>query len=438
MLAAAVLLLAQTPPGFRDALAFVDVKLENGDGVVAERTTVLVRDGLVEAVAPDAKVPAWYRRIEGKGLTLTPAFLDAYYALPAPPAADPELDGGRDQAEDAPYAMRAANRRGVRPELDAALLPAPPAELMLAERRAGFGLVNLVPAGLLVGGSAALAEATSAPRRDAVLARDTGRAAGFRYVAPTGAPRAYPGSLMGNIAQLRQFALDAAAPAAPGDDAGLRAYRDSRFNTFLWQADTSVDLRRAARLAAEFGKRVIPVGGGELDEAADAVPGPIIFSPNPARLPLPPAGTRAVKERDGRRDARRKALADGLKGREFALTRAGYTDRADFWKDLKSLIDAGLPRTAALKALTGGAARVIGVDGRFGLVAPGRAAYLALWDGDPLSGKAVRHLVLKGVLSTPGDERPAVASPRIPSERDLCGCGGDPAHDHSAHPDGGH
>lgn len=431
-------LFAQTGAEFKDALAFVDVKVEVGDGTRLERATVLVRDGRIERVGTDVPVPEWYRRIDGKGKTLSPAAIDAYYALPAPPVQEnPDVDGGRDQTEDAAYTMRIGNRRGVRAELDAATLPAPAPELLLAERKAGFGLLNLVPAGQLVGGSAALVEATSLPRREAVVARETGRAFGFRFTAPAGAPRAYPASLLGNIAHLRQFLSDAQSPVTPGDDPALVAVR--RKSRAFWQSDSEVEIRRAARLGAEFGWTVVPVGASELDLATDVAKGPVVLSPNPVRFPIPPAGSRAIAERDALRDERRKALATALKDRPFALTRSGYGDRSEFFADLKRLVAAGLPREKAIRAMFLGGAEVTGTADRVGTVAPGKLAYLALWDDDPLSGKPVDALVLGGRYVRPADERAPASSPRIPTEEDLCGCGGNAVHLHDLdlhHPGG--
>ena len=44
----------------------------------------------------------------------------------------------------------------------------------------------------------------------------------------------------------------------------------------------------------------------------------------------------------------------------------------------------GLPRMAALHALTDGAARLLGLQNRVGRLAPGLDADLVVWDGDPL------------------------------------------------------
>jgi len=57
----------------------------------------------------------------------------------------------------------------------------------------------------------------------------------------------------------------------------------------------------------------------------------------------------------------------------------------------------GLEREAALRALTLGAAEVLGLDDRLGSIDPGRWANLIVTDGDPLEVRtAVRHVIVRG------------------------------------------
>ena len=57
----------------------------------------------------------------------------------------------------------------------------------------------------------------------------------------------------------------------------------------------------------------------------------------------------------------------------------------------------GLEREAALRALTLGAAEILGVDDRLGSIDPGKWANLIVTDGDPLEVRtAVRHVIVRG------------------------------------------
>jgi len=60
-------------------------------------------------------------------------------------------------------------------------------------------------------------------------------------------------------------------------------------------------------------------------------------------------------------------------------------------------VACGREREAALRALTLGAAEVLGLDDRLGSIDPGRWANLIVTDGDPLEVRtAVRHVIVRG------------------------------------------
>jgi imidazolonepropionase-like amidohydrolase len=57
----------------------------------------------------------------------------------------------------------------------------------------------------------------------------------------------------------------------------------------------------------------------------------------------------------------------------------------------------GLPRSAALRALTLGAAEILGVDTEIGSITPGKSADLVITDGDPFEIRThVRHVFIRG------------------------------------------
>ena len=58
---------------------------------------------------------------------------------------------------------------------------------------------------------------------------------------------------------------------------------------------------------------------------------------------------------------------------------------ADLMKNVRALVEAGLPAEAALDALTAGGALAVGAEKHLGALAPGMDATLCLWTGDPLT-----------------------------------------------------
>ena len=107
------------------------------------------------------------------------------------------------------------------------------------------------------------------------------------------------------------------------------------------------------------------------------------------------------------------------------LWRAGLDEasRADafqevsvlLWKNLRRAIQAGLPRQAALQALTINAARIYGVDKQMGTIEPGKIADLVVMTGDFADSKSkVKYLFIDKSKFDPENEpaaRPALPVP---------------------------
>ncbi len=70
---------------------------------------------------------------------------------------------------------------------------------------------------------------------------------------------------------------------------------------------------------------------------------------------------------------------------------------SEMFFDLAELVKAGLPGGAALRAVTVVPAKFLGLEERFGALAPGRDGSFVVLDGDPLSGRArVLRVFLRG------------------------------------------
>jgi imidazolonepropionase-like amidohydrolase len=416
------------PPDAPEPVAIVGARVEIGDGRVLESATVLVQDGRIAAVGEVVDVPTYAWVIQGKGLTVYPGFIDAAANAPITvPEVDPNQDDAPNPSETAPPFMREANRRGVRPEVDAAQAYAPTPAALLAERKAGFTNLHLVPSGGILNGRSALVDLGSRARRDSVVRSEIGLGAGFRRPAGTG----YPGSLLGVTAQFRQAMLDgdwarALPPAQRPNDPALAALAEERVarKPLFFEADTENEVRRALDLGREFDLPVTPVGALE----GYRNPGALAQVPVVASLAfgleprLPGDAPEAVRQDRQAQFAQRVANLAALEkaGVRFALTGRGLRDRADFWRNLRRAVSAGLSRPRALQALTVDAARILGVDRELGTIEVGKRGNLTITRGDFLaSDVVVRYVLVGGELFRPDRDRlPGAATSRDPEEDD--------------------
>jgi imidazolonepropionase-like amidohydrolase len=96
-------------------------------------------------------------------------------------------------------------------------------------------------------------------------------------------------------------------------------------------------------------------------------------------------------------------------GVRFALVSA-YAP--DFLAGIRKAIERGLPRDAALRAVTLDAALALGVADRLGSLETGKIANVVAWSGDPLSKEGkVKMVFVDGKLYEPEDRPEASPSP---------------------------
>ena len=259
--------------------ALKDVRLAPGED--APRRTLVLREGRIrEVLDPDAVLPADLRVLDGHGLLALAAFVDACaFAACAPPRVEAQQDLPARAEADLFVDMREANRKGLAPSHRAAESLVLDEEARKRWRSSGFSHLLAAPHGELLAGASALVCTRTLPSRDAVVRAEVFETASFDCSGP-----GYPGTLMGALAQLRQFFLDARWSEALAQreregKPGPRPPFDLDFAAILpalhgaervaCEAETAADIERWLMLADEFGFQPLIVGGREAWKRAD-------------------------------------------------------------------------------------------------------------------------------------------------------------------------
>ena len=415
-------------------------------GRTIERATIVIRDGLIEAVGTDVRVPADAAAIDAKGMFVYPGLIDAggwspTAAVETAPAAGERPRATRSPAEPGPVHPLAL----VRPERRAsdALLPFEGDRRRDAEswRKLGFTALLAAPAkGIFRGTSALVLVADDLPVRDLILKDGVAQHAAFETTGGFG--EGYPTSLMGAAAAIRQTLLDAQRYATWSDRyakdpvgmprperlPAMEALRPllSKAQPVFFDAGAPEDVLLADRIAKEFSLDLVPVASGAEAELIDAMAKTGRTIVLPARVPDKPKVDDPDEALDtSLRDLRRyldapaaaKALRDA--GLTLVLSAHGLKNNADFTGNVRKMIEAGLPRDAAIEALTAAPAKLLGVDKTMGTIEPGKIANLVLADG-PLFAKdtKVRRVFVDGTeypieeKAKPTGDPNAVVDPR--------------------------
>jgi imidazolonepropionase-like amidohydrolase len=258
--------------------ALVGVRLSSEEDAPAK--TLLVADGrIVEVRDAQAELPPGWRVLEAEGLFAVPAFVDAWSTtgciLP-----EPRVEQDRPIAVDANVRidMRAANRKGIQPSFRAVDVLDLAGDGAGKHRASGFGALVSAPSGEILAGRSVLATTRDAATRDVVLHGELFQHAAFAARGP-----GYPGTLMGFMAQLRQFLLDVRhqrelfqrhEQGRPGPrpawDVELTAGRSLiEGERLVCEANLARDIERWMRLADELGLSIAISGGREAWKVAD-------------------------------------------------------------------------------------------------------------------------------------------------------------------------
>lgn len=391
--------------------ALVGVRVVTAPGEVLKSGTVVIRDGIIEAVGadvdvpPDAHVVEFERDEEQPPVTVYPGLIDPYLPLAA---GDEGEESGDDDSETPP---------GRHPLIVPDFEPGAahwPADRIEAYRGAGFTTALIAPAGGLLRGRSMLANLGDGGFAANLLRANVAQHAHLNERAPGGA---YPQSLMGSVALFRQTLMDATWQARarsawrrnpsqtrPQWMEGLDALAPvlSGEQPLVFESDDVLDSLRILSLVGEDVDLVLLGHGAEYRRLNDFVRKP------PHILPLDfPSAPDVEDEED------LDASLEELRHWKYApenparMIDAGFpvlftahkqSSPAELFAVIAKAVEHGLDSDQALAALTTGPAEWLGIADRAGRIAPGYMANLALVEGDLLvEGPSITDVWVDGV-----------------------------------------
>ena len=398
--------------------AITDVRIVTAPGQVIDSGTVVLRNGLIEAVGTDIKPPPDATIITGEeNWTAYPAFIDAASSVgleSEPTNGAPKRPNGQNSKPQlgSPHEIKSVHpEQAVVDQLDISH------SSLERHRELGFAVAHVLPAKGVFRGESAAILLREAPANQLILVDRLSQVIALET--SSFMARQYPSSSIGAVAAVRQTLLDAqrqliwteryaadptgmSHPEYRASDAPLLAIlRGDRPVIFVSRA--GLDPGRFNTFATEFGLRAMTVAEGlthHLDDlrAADM---PILM---PLELPEKP-------ELDSTDDTYETSLqelqavvrAPGLPAAlaaadiEFAFVTAGMKSTRDFSGNLAAVIEAGLTPEQALAAVTTIPARLLGLQRILGTIEPGKQANLLIVEGELFTDKpALRHLFVDG------------------------------------------
>jgi len=388
--------------------AITGARIVTAAGAPLPSGTVVIRNGAIEAVGASVTVPPDAVVIDGKGTTVYPGLIDmgSSVAVTAPVIPDPRNGATHEEAD------RWRRSLILRPDLMAASLVQVDAPDLTKRTAAGITTMLAVPPGEVVRGQSALVNVAqppddpqigdvAMPRRGTIL-----RSPVALHLAFSNGPSrfgAYPESLMGSIAFVRQAFLDArhyqleqqyaAKPGSttprPADDPILAAMQPAIAGKLpvAFEVEAVREIRRALEMAKDLKLDPIITGAREAGDAAAELKAQnarvIVSVDYPVRSKaLAPDADESLRVLRERANAPKTAAALESAGVLFAFSSNALKEPRDFVKNVGRAVKAGLSPDAAVRALTINAAKIAGVSDRLGSIEKGKAANIIIASGD--------------------------------------------------------
>jgi imidazolonepropionase-like amidohydrolase len=414
------------------SFAITNARIVTVSGSTIDKGTVVVRNGLIDSVGANVSVPADATVFDANGSTVYPGFIDAVsnLGLAAPQAQTPGGGGGGGggfggQAAAAAAAAAAQNPSnsnypvGLRPEERLEdQIRAGEAQFETA-RNAGFTTVLTTGRTGIFTGQSVLINLAGENVSGMIIKSPVAQHVSFVTL-----PGSYPVSLLGTFAAIRQILNDsrrlmenqrayAANPKGmqrPGDDKSLEALIPAlnKQMPVVFNANSEVEIIRALDMIKEYGLVGMIAGGQEAWRVADRLKAanvPVLLSLNfPRRTAAasPDADPEPLRVLRLRADVPKGPGRLAAAGVKFAFTSGGAAAPGDFFTNAGKAVEAGLNRDTAIRAMTLGAAELLGVDNRLGSIEKGKIANLVVVRGDVFAAnRFASHVFVDGKLFEP-------------------------------------
>lgn len=390
--------------------AITGARINTVSGAVIERGTVVVADGKILSVGPTAPVPAGAEVIDGTGLEVSPGFFDAMSQLGLTEIGS--INATNDITEAGAY----------NPQIDAATAVHPASDHLPVARVNGVTHAVAAPGvpsgtlggGPVIGGQASAIHLDGWTVEEMLLNRSVGmvvnwpsvRSRSFDFATFSLRTRPYREAKEEQAKQTRELARwisdardyrQARAKGADRVDRNLKLEALGPYvsgeRPWLVRAGAARDIRDAVAFFVDTHKqKMVLVGAEEAWKVASLLA--------EKKVPVIVGPTQALPESDDDPYDATMAAPGVLHkaGVPFALSTYSSSDVRNLPYEIGTAVGFGLPRDAALRAITLAPAQMLGLDGLVGSIEPGKIANLVVSRGDPLEIRTeITHVFIKGV-----------------------------------------
>ena len=378
--------------------AFINAKIHITPTKVLDKGTLLIQKGKVIEAGKTVQLPKNTVLIDLNGKSIYPSFIDIYsdFGVDKPKAA---ASGGR-SAQYEPTREGFYWNDHIMPENDAISRFNYDSKKAKELREAGFGVVNThIHDGIARGNGALISLNDIGSDSDRVLADKSAQY--FSLTKSIAKRQAYPTSLMGTLALLRQMYFDAdwyAQGNISTKDLSLEALNANKGLVQIFEAKDKDNVLRADKIGDMFNINYTILAGGNEFESISEIKATNATLIVPINFPDPydvsdPYLADYISLEDMRfwnqAPTNPKVLEEN--NITFGLTLHDQKSTATFRKNLLKAIEYGLSKTKALEALTTIPAQILGKSNLIGSLQNGSQANFLITSGDIFDKETVLY-----------------------------------------------
>ncbi|PNQ72254.1 amidohydrolase [Hanstruepera neustonica] len=368
--------------------AFTNATIYASPTETIQNGTLLIKDGKVVASGQSVNIPDNSVVYDLSDKHIYPSFIDVFtdFGIKKPQRAERSNSPQYDASREGYYW-----NDHIKPEQHAIEHYNFDAKSAKELREAGFGVVNThVSDGIVQGTGSIIALAPNTNDAERILDDHSGQFYSTRKSVTSN--QAYPTSLMGTIALLKQVNYDAdwhAKGLSEVTDRSLEAFNQNKSLVQFMDAGSKMNALRFDKVGDEFSTQYVIVGGGDEYEMVQAIKAtnatfviPINF-PDAYDMEDPflsqAVGLSELREWNQRPSNPKVLNENGIK---FSLTTHDLKSPKEFKDNLLKAIEYGFDKTAALEALTTIPAKTLGKESVLGKLKPGFYANFLITSGD--------------------------------------------------------
>lgn len=368
---------------------FTNARIITDYKTVIDSGIMIVRDGLIQSIGSNPTIDKDAVVYDLKGKSIYPSFIDIFSDYGQAEIKKNNLNDDSPQflsSQKGAYGWNEAVRAEFEGHLNFTADEKKAEEL----RKLGFGSVLSINKDGIFRGSSPLVLLADGKENDLIIRSHA--AANLSFNKGTSS-QDYPGSLMGAIALIRQSYYDAQWYMNGGNqkeyNISLEAINKLQTLPQIFDAGDKQNEMRAATLGKEFGIKYIIKGSGEeyerikeIKETQSSIIVPLNF-PEAIDLSDPYDALNTTLHEFKHWELAPYNPAELEKaGINFALTTSDLKNKADFLKNLKKAVAAGLSESQALKSITYTPAQLLGLENKIGSLNKGMIANFIIAAGN--------------------------------------------------------